>query len=93
MKTTPKTIGNLIFDRLALQLAVNGTYRSDGTPDASISLVLTPLAVTESGVVMAEHSSTQMLRGHISEITDPAEIKAVTSIQAALQEFIDNKGI
>jgi len=91
MLTTPKTIGNLTFDRYSLQLAINGTYKPNGSPDASISIVLTPTAITDSGVVLADQGNVQMLRGHLSEIIDPDEQVAVGKIQAALQEFVTAK--
>ena len=92
MITTPKTIGNLTFDRLSMQLAVNATYRPDGSPDASISIVLTPLAVANGEVVTADQGQIQILRGHLTEITDPAEQACVAAIQSALQAFVTAKG-
>lgn len=91
MLTTPKNIGNLTFDRYSLQLAINGTYLPNGSPDASISILLTPTSITNDEVVLLGNGSVQMLRGHLSEITDPDERVAVGKIQAALQEFITSK--
>jgi hypothetical protein len=91
MLTSPKTIGNLTFDRYSLQLAINGVYLPDGSPDASISIVLTPTAITTQGVAQANQGSVQILRGHLSEITDAAEQVALAKVQAALQEFVTAK--
>jgi len=91
MITTPKTIGDFTFDRYGIQLAITGKYKADGSPDASISIVLTPTAITEEGVVQADQGQVQILRGHLSEVTDPAEQVAVGKIQAALQEFVTAK--
>jgi hypothetical protein len=91
MTITPKTIGNITFDRLSLALAITGIYRPDGSPDASISIVLTPTAITEQGVVKAEEGSIQILRGHLSEVVDPDEAACVQAVQAALQQFVSKK--
>lgn len=91
MLTTPKNIGNITFDRYSLQLAINGTYLPDGSPDASISIVLIPTAITEQGVIQANQGSVQILRGRLSEIVDQDEQIAVGKVQAALQEYVKAK--
>ena len=89
--SNPMTIEGKTFDRYSINFAVTGKYNANGTPDASISIVLTPTAITEEGVVQADQGQVQILRGHLSEVIDPAEQVAVAKIQAALQEFVTAK--
>jgi hypothetical protein len=44
-------------------------------------------------VETADSAAIGLLRGHLSEIADPAEQSAVAAIQAALQNLISAKGL
>jgi len=92
--TNPLQIDGQTFDRYSLNLAITGTYRPDGQPDACINLLLTPTRISEEGeVITAPEAARSLLRGKLAEVTDPAEQAAVAAIQTALQTYIAAKGI
>lgn len=92
--TNPITIDGQIFDRYSLSLAITGKYNGDGTPGACINLLLTPTRIDDSGdVITATDADTSILRGSLSEVTDPAEQTAIAAIQQALQIYIQSKGL
>ena len=92
--TNPITIDGKQYDKFSLNLAISGRYESDGTPDACINLLLTPTRISEEGeVITAPEAAVSILRGRLSEVTDPAEQAAIGAIQNALQTYIAAKGI
>lgn len=92
--TSPITIEGKTYDRYSLNLAITGSYKADGSQDASIAMRLVPTRIDESGAVeTAEDHAIGLLRGHLHEITDPAEQTAVAAIQTALQTLLAAKGL
>lgn len=91
--TNPIQIDGQIFDRYSLNLAISGRYEADGSPNACINLMLTPTCIADDEVVTAPDASVSILRGKLSEVTDPAEQVAIAAIQAALQTFLAAKGL
>ena len=91
--SNPITIDGKQYDKLSLNLAITGRYESNGTPDACINLLLTPTRIEAGEVITAPEASVSILRGRLSEVTDPAEQAAVGAIQAALQAYIQAKGL
>lgn len=102
--TNPITIDGQTFDRWSLNLAITGKYNGDGSPDASICMRLIPTRITDASTdaqgndisahaVTADSAAIGILRGRLSEVTDPAEAAAVTAIQTALQTYIAAKGL
>ena len=92
--SAPIQINGKSYDRYSLNLAITGKYNGDGTPDACINLLLTPTRISEEGeVITAPEAAVSILRGRLSEVTDPAEQAAVGAIQAALQTYIAAKGL
>ena len=102
--TNPITIDGQTFDRWSLNLAITGKYKADGSPDASICMRLIPTRIAPATTdaegnevpaqaVTADSAAIGILRGRLSEITDPAEQQAVAAIQAALQTYIAAKGL
>jgi hypothetical protein len=91
--SNPITINGQTFDRYSLNLAITGTYKADGTPDACINLMLTPTVVESGEVITAPDAAVSLLRGSLSEVADPAEQSAIAAIQAALQTYLQAKGL
>jgi hypothetical protein len=91
--SNPITINGQTFDRYSLNLAITGTYKADGSPDACINLMLTPTVVESGEVITAPDAAVSLLRGSLSEVTDPAEQAAIAAIQTALQTYIQAKGL
>ena len=100
----PITIDGQTYDRWSLNLAITGKYKADGSPDASICMRLIPTRIAAATTddegneipaqaVTADSAAIGLLRGRLSEITDPAEAAAVTAIQTALQTYITSKGL
>jgi len=91
--TAPIEINGKSYDRWSLNLAITGTYKANGQPDACINLLLTPTAVESGEVITAPDAAIGLLRGRLSEVTDPAEQAAVQAIQSALQNLLAAKGL
>jgi hypothetical protein len=102
--TNPIQIDGKTYDRYSLNLAITGSYRPDGQPDACINLLLTPTRIApasedEEGnpiparAEQAPQAARSLLRGRLSEVTDPAEQAAIGAIQAALQTYLAAKGL
>jgi hypothetical protein len=102
--TTPLEIDGQTYDRWSLNLAITGKYKADGSPDASIAMRLIPTRIAPATTdeegnaapahpVTADSNAVGILRGRLSEITDPAEAACVTAIQSALQTFVTAKGL
>lgn len=91
--TNPITIDGKTYDRYSLNLAITGKYKSDGSPDACINLMLIPTRIENGQVETAQQSAGSILRGSLAEVSDSAEQAAITAIQAALQTYIQAKGL
>jgi hypothetical protein len=97
--STPITIDGKTYDRFSLNLAITGSYKADGTPDASIAMRLVPTRLVAASdeapasVETADSAAIGLLRGHLSEVADPVEQAAVAAIQSALQTLLISKGL
>jgi hypothetical protein len=91
--SNPITINSNTYNHLSVNLAITGTYKSDGTPEVSFALQLIPVRIGNGVVELCRDASISLLRGQLSEVTDPAEQAAVTAIQTALQNLITAKGL
>lgn len=91
--TNPIQIDGQSFDRYSLNLAISGRYEADGSPNACINLMLTPTRIADGEVLTAPEAAVSILRGRLSEVTDPAEQVAIAAIQTALQTFLVAKGL
>ena len=97
--TTPLEIDGQTYDRWSLNLAITGKYKADGAPDASIAMRLIPTRIvpatedTAASVEQADAAAIGLLRGHLHEVQDPAEIACVTAITTALQTLVASKGL
>ena len=104
LATNPIQIDGQTFDRYSLNLAISGTYRPDGQPDACINLLLTPTRIApattddEGNSIPAQavtepQAARSLLRGKLAEVTDPAEIAAIAANHTALQTYLQAKGL
>jgi hypothetical protein len=97
--TNPITIDGKTYDRFSLNLAITGSYKADGSQDASIAMRLVPTRLVTASdeapaaVETADSAAIGLLRGHLSEVADPAEQAAVAAIQTALQTLLISKGL
>jgi hypothetical protein len=98
--TTPIQIDSKSYDRYSLNLAITGFYKPEtGQPDASIAMRLVPTRLvpasdeSPAAVETADSAAIGLLRGHLSEVADPAEQAAVAAIQSALQTLLAAKGL
>ena len=89
----PIEIDGKQYDKLSLNLAITGRYENNGAPDACINLLLTPTRIEAGEVITAPEAAMSILRGRLSEVTDPAEQAAISAIQTALQTYISAKGL
>ena len=91
--SNPIEIDGKQYDKFSLNLAISGRYENDGTPNACINLLLTPTRIEAGEVITAPEAAVSILRGRLSEVTDPAEQAAIGAIQNALQIYIQAKGL
>ena len=91
--SSPITIDGKVFDKYSLNLAINGKYLADGTPDASIAARFIPTRLVEDGEPeQAQEQSVNIAIGSLSGSDEPT-LTAVAEITAALQKFIISKGL
>jgi hypothetical protein len=91
--TNPIEIDGKEYDRFSLNLAINGKYNADGTPDASIAARFIPTRLVEDAEPeQAQGHSINLALGSLSG-SDEATLTAVAEISAALQKFIISKGL
>jgi hypothetical protein len=91
--TNPIEINGKSYDRYSLNLAITGRYENNGSQNACINLLLTPTCVEAGEVTTEPDAAISILRGRLSEVTDPAEQAAIAAIQTALQTYITAKGL
>jgi len=90
--TNPIQIDGKNYDRYAMTLAVSGRYEAPSAPDASVVLTLTPIRFEGDDCIAAQDHSRTILFGTLAS-ADDAERLAVSEVQAALQKFINSKGL
>jgi hypothetical protein len=91
--TNPIETDGKQYDKFSLNLAISGRYESDGSQNACINLLLTPTRIESGEVTTEPDAAISILRGRLSEVTDPAEQAAIAAIQTALQTYITAKGL
>jgi hypothetical protein len=89
----PKTIDGKVYPLLSLNLAITGSHKSDGSVDASVAMRLIPTRIEDGVVETSDENAIPVYLGSIIEGADEVTQIAVAKIQAALQEFIDSKGL
>ena len=90
--TNPIEIDGKQYDKLSLNLAITGKYLPSGQPDASVCMRLVPTAIENGEVITAESAAKGIVMGTLNG-SDEATQQAVVAIKAALQAYIQAKGI
>ena len=93
ISNNPITHEGETYDRFSVNLSITGSYKPDGSLDASIAMRLVPTGIIEDAVKTLDSAAIGLLRGHLAEISDPDEQAAVAAIHTALQALIDAKGL
>ena len=88
----PITIDGKTFDRFSLNLAITGKYNADGSTDAHVAMRLIPTRIAEGAVETADANAIGISLGSLAG-SDEATHAAVGAVEAALQAYIDAKGI
>ena len=88
----PITIDGKTFDRFSLNLAITGKYNADGSKDAQIAMRLIPTRIAEGAVETADANAIGISLGSLAG-SDEATQAAVGAVEAALQAYINAKGI
>jgi hypothetical protein len=91
--TTPLQIDGKTYDRYSLNLAITGFYKPDGQPDANVAMSLIPTRIEDGVVEQAglEHRKAVVLGSLSQAIAE--EQQAIGAIQAALQAYLQTKGL
>ena len=91
--STPITIDGKTYDRYSLNLAITGFYKPTGQPDANVAMSLIPTRIEDGVVEQAgmEHRKAVVL-GSLSQAS-AEEQAAIGAIQAALQAYLQAKGL
>lgn len=88
----PITIDGKTFDRFSLNLAITGKYNADGTRDAQIAMRLIPTRIADGAVVTSDANAIGISLGSLAG-SDEATQAAIGAVEAALQAYINAKGI
>lgn len=90
--TTPITIDGQTFDRFSLNLAITGKYNGDGSTDANVAMRLVPTRIEDGQVITADEAALGISLGTLAGADAPTQ-QAVAAIQAALQAYLQAKGL
>jgi hypothetical protein len=92
LATNPPQIDGQTFDRYSLNLAITGKYNGDGSTDAHVAMRLIPTRIEDGQVLTADAHAIGISLGTLSG-ADAATQQAVAAIQAALQAYLQAKGL
>ena len=90
--STPITIDGKQYDKFSLNLAITGRYLGDGSSDANVAMRLVPTRIENGEVITADEAALGIALGSLAG-SDAATQQAVGAIQAALQAYIEAKGL
>ena len=90
--STPITIDGKSYDKFSLNLAITGRYLGDGSSDANVAMRLVPTRIENGEVITADEAALGIALGSLAG-SDAATQQAVGAIQAALQAYIEAKGL
>jgi hypothetical protein len=92
LATNPLQIDGQTFDRYSLNLAITGKYHGDGSTDAHVAMRLIPTRIEDGQVITADAHARGISLGTLAG-ADAATQQAVAAIQAALQTYLQTKGL
>jgi hypothetical protein len=90
--SNPIQIDGKTYDRFSLNLAITGKYKSDGSTDAQIAMRLIPTRLADGAVETADAAALGISLGTLAG-SDAATQQTVAAIQAALQTYLQAKGL
>jgi hypothetical protein len=90
--SAPSTIDGKQYPKYSLNLAITGRYLGDGSSDANVAMRLVPTAIEAGEVITADANAIGISLGSLAG-SDAATQQAVGAIQAALQTYIQAKGL
>jgi hypothetical protein len=90
--TNPIQIDGKTYDRYSLNLAITGKYHADGATDAQVAMRLIPTRIADGAVETADSAALGISLGMLAG-SDQATQTAVAAIQAALQTYLQAKGL
>lgn len=90
--TNPIEIDGKSFDRYSLNLAITGRYLGDGSSDANVAMRLVPTRIEDGVVETADAEAKGISLGTLAG-SDLATQQAIAAIQAALQTYLQAKGL
>ena len=80
------------YDKLAISMAFSPQWRDDGV-GVSVAMRAVPYAQDEQGIDHLDDDARAVVFGDVTQETDPATLQCLRDISAALQAFIDAKGL
>ena len=90
--SNPIEINGKSYDKFSLNLAISGRYLGDGSSDANVAMRLVPTRIETGEVITADEAAIGIALGSLAG-SDAATQQAVGAIQAALQAYIEAKGL
>jgi hypothetical protein len=90
--SNPIQIDGKTYPLFSLNLAITGKYKADGSSDAQIAMRLIPTRIADGQVETADAAAIGISLGTLAG-SDQATQQAVAAIQAALQTYIQAKGL
>jgi hypothetical protein len=90
--TNPIEIDGKQYPKYSLNLAITGRYLGDGSSDANVAMRLVPTRIEDGEVITADANAMGISLGTLAG-SDAATQQAVGAIQAALQTYIQAKGL
>ena len=90
--SNPIQIDGKSYDRYSLNLSITGRYLGDGSSDANVAMRLVPTRIETGEVITADEAAIGIALGSL-EGSDEATQQAVGAIQAALQTYLNAKGL
>jgi hypothetical protein len=90
--TNPIEINGKSYDKFSLNLAITGRYLGDNSSDAQVAMRLVPTLIENNEVITADAAAIGISLGTLAG-SDEATQQAVGAIQAALQAYLQAKGL
>ena len=90
--SNPIQIDGKTYPLFSLNLATTGKYKADGSSDAQIAMRLIPTRIENGQVETADANAIGISLGTLAG-SDQATQQAVAAIQAALQTYLQAKGL
>ena len=90
--SAPITIDGKQYDKFSLNLAITGRYLGDGSSDANVAMRLVPTRIEDGVVETADAEAKGISLGTLAG-SDLATQQAIAAIQAALQTYLQAKGL